>query len=88
MREQFAKEFQALVQTERLAQDNKWGPDKAHKFGKWYLILAEEMGELAKAILGDGNWLEELLQVAAVCQAIYEDQRHKTGVDCPEAIDG
>ena len=55
---------------ERYRQDKKWGK------GTWqspvhlkYIVLAEEFGEIAEAILNHDkdNLKEELIQVAAVC---------------------
>ena len=65
--------FDRLVHLERLSQDAKWG-EQNHTVQKWYMILGEEVGEVAKAILEhDSSQLgKELVQVAAVCKAVYE----------------
>lgn len=51
-------------------QDHKWGSHRRHPHGYWYLILLEEVGELAKEILKDSNehkeLEKELIHVAAV----------------------
>ena len=72
-----ADAFQALVQIERLRQDEKWGPPRAHAredLLELVVVLTEEVGEVARAVLEDDqqNLQEELVQVAAVCQKIYE----------------
>ena len=64
------------VEQERLNQIAKWGKQE-HSLADWYLILAEEVGEVAKAILeGDKGLYNELIQVAAVsvqiCEALKE----------------
>lgn len=66
------KVFQKIAR-ERKAQDAKWG-EQNHHDGYWSLILSEEVGELAKAILQDDgtNLDEELTQVAAVAVAWME----------------
>lgn len=70
--------FERTMQ-ERFNQDVKWGIQQ-HTLDKWLTILVEEVGEVAKAILeqGDGAHLpcgkveinKELIQIAAVCIAI------------------
>lgn len=56
-----------LIVAERQSQDVKWGVQR-HKHGTWMLILMEEIGEAAKAILqGDTDaFVCEMVQVAAV----------------------
>lgn len=66
------------VEQERLNQISKWGKQE-HSLADWYLILAEEVGEVAKAILeGDKGLYKELVQVAAVavqvCEALKEGE--------------
>ncbi len=68
-----AERFQELVQLERERQENKWRgairtPDS------WVTILGEEFGEVCRSILeGDADSLRlELVQVAAVAQAFFE----------------
>ena len=60
------------VEQERINQTCKWGKQE-HSLADWYLILAEEVGEVAKAILeGDKGLYNELVQVAAVSVQILE----------------
>lgn len=71
------------VRDERHAQDEKWG-EQNHALPIWHLVLAEEVGEVAEAILegrASGNYSrerhiqdirEELVQVAAVAVAVIE----------------
>ncbi len=69
---------------ERSKQDAKWGVQN-HNVLKWFAILGEEYGEVAKAVVemtfaGDGdewevwkcNYREELIQTAAVAIAMVE----------------
>ncbi len=63
------------IYRERLRQNAKW-PGQQHPPAEWHLILSEEMGELAQAILresfpeddrhGDSSVKTELIHVAAV----------------------
>lgn len=62
---------------ERVRQNEKW----SRTWGEWptsdavkYLVLAEEVGEVARALLEDHpeNLREELIQVAAVAVAFIE----------------
>jgi NTP pyrophosphatase (non-canonical NTP hydrolase) len=55
------------VELERIAQLHKWGPQD-HSHDKWFTILGEEVGEIARAILeqDDKNLRDELIQSAAV----------------------
>jgi len=62
--------FDTQVIAERKYQSEKWG-EQNHSKEKWYLILAEEVGELANAILESGDVQKELIQVAAVCKTMY-----------------
>jgi NTP pyrophosphatase (non-canonical NTP hydrolase) len=76
------------IATERERQDNKWGVQD-HDPAVWLSILAEETGEVARAVLGFhfphggdnpvGNYRDELVQVAAVAVAAIEsvDRRSK-----------
>ena len=61
--------FNDLIQSERNAQDEKWG-EQRHTDEKWLTILLEEIGEAAKAILeeNDEALLVEVVQVAAVLE--------------------
>ncbi len=56
------------IETEQQRQYAKWG-DQRHNPLYWLAIIAEEVGELAQAILkGDQQGAqEELTQIAAVC---------------------
>lgn len=51
---------------ERARQTVKWGARPIPK-GKELTVLVEEVGEVARAMQGDGNLDDELVQVAAVC---------------------
>lgn len=75
-------DFQALVQQERAKQHAKWGEQNLIPF-HWVSVLAEEMGELARAInhvvqddepspYAAQDALKELIHTAAVCQAMWE----------------
>jgi NTP pyrophosphatase (non-canonical NTP hydrolase) len=57
-----------LINAERARQDAKWGAGRHLRAELWTTILAEEFGEVAKAVLeGDVVGVrEELVQVAAV----------------------
>jgi NTP pyrophosphatase (non-canonical NTP hydrolase) len=60
---------------ERHNQDEKWGIQQ-HSHGVWYIILGEEVGEVARSILENDSQervREELIQCAAVCVAWLED---------------
>ena len=61
--------FNNLIQSERNAQDEKWG-EQRHSDEKWLAIAVEEVGELAEAILenNEEGLLEEIVQLAAVLQ--------------------
>ena len=65
--------FDELVILERQKQDQKWG-EQNHYPVRWITILGEEFGELCNATLeGNQTALEkELIQVAAVCKAMWE----------------
>ncbi len=68
-----AKVFQERMTTERMAQDAKWG-EQNHSPLYWLGILGEEYGEVCKAVIeGDAaGAIQELIQLAAVAQAMYE----------------
>lgn len=70
--------FQKLMDKERIAQIKKWGIQE-HTEAEWITILVEEVGELAQAILQKKYTIDELVQVATVCQAMYEDYYMKEG---------
>ena len=63
-----------LIVVERERQDQKWGRknivNRSVKDG--LAVLMEEVGEVARAELEDGNVVEELVQVAAVAMAMAE----------------
>ena len=62
--------FNDLIQIERDAQDEKWGKQR-HSDEKWIVIILEELGEAAKAVVekNEAGILEETVQVAALLQA-------------------
>jgi len=63
-----------LVRQELQRQESKWGKQN-HSQAEWFVILGEEVGEVARAIFekdGD-NYSDELVQVAAVCMAALEN---------------
>lgn len=62
----------SAIGIERENQDAKWG-EQNHSDLKWNAILLEEIGEVAKSILENGEVSEaELIQVAAVAVAWIE----------------
>jgi len=69
----FLEDFIKRVREEREFQNIKWG-EQIHEGHAWLGILAEEFGEVAKAINEDKpiDIGDELVQVAAVCCAMYE----------------
>lgn len=66
--------FQELVSKERLHQWRKYG-EREHEDEKWHVILTEEVGEVARAVNRGGmdEMVMELIQVAAVAEAWFED---------------
>jgi hypothetical protein len=68
--------FQA-IRDERARQDAKWGIASERSLSPytWMTILMEEVGEVARGALEDDdeNYVEELVQVAAVAVAALED---------------
>lgn len=72
------------VAAERARQDERWGEQNQDDF-VWGAILAEEVGEVNRAMLeardgnGGGNLREELLQVAAVAVAWVESIDRRAG---------
>ena len=82
-----------LVKMERLKQDAKWG-EQNHCDLKWLSILAEEFGEVARAVTEDNPAKErlyshealvenievELIQCAAVCVAWIESIRRRKDI--------
>lgn len=75
-----------LVIDERNRQTAKWGRQK-HSNSTWNLILNEEVGEVAKAILEveDEGVFKELIQVIAVAVAWLEDHFER-GEFAPEVF--
>lgn len=69
-----------LVYSERLRQYRKFGNQRLAP-AEVYLVLGEEVGEVARAILDKDEpaYLEELVQVAAVAIQLVEDiiERHQ-----------
>jgi len=66
---------------ERARQDEKWRDQSHHSLTEWMIILMEEIGELAAAILchkfgkedhPELNWQKEAIQAAAVLVAMLE----------------
>src|SRR5690242_8845044 len=50
-------------------QDVKWGKNRILKKDLWLVVMGEEYGEVAEAILNNDNdnYREELIQLAALC---------------------
>lgn len=74
------------VMEERYRQNRKWGVQR-HNLTKWLAILVEEVGEFAQALqtgmesekaTDAHDTLGEIIQVAAVAQAIAEQLIEKT----------
>lgn len=64
--------FDAIL-AERKRQDDKWGAHRRLPLSTWHLILSEEVGEVAEAVLDrNANLRAELVQVAAVAVAWLE----------------
>lgn len=84
------------VAAERWQQDQTWGPatERGHEPEEWLTILAEEVGEVARAILDyryGGNPASareqierESIQVAAVAVALVESLRAGAVAEPPE----
>ncbi|WP_154663092.1 MazG-like family protein [Bacillus massiliigorillae] len=77
---QLTKQVLLDIEQERINQVCKWGKQN-HSLEKWFVILSEEVGEVAQAIQSDDDWrkesdksniYEELIQVAAVAVSIAE----------------
>ncbi len=79
--------FEELVNNEREDQDIIWG-EQNHNPYKWLAILGEEVGELNKSALEahfsnpesvpHPGFQMELIQVAAVCKAIWESGKRNS----------
>lgn len=70
--------FNRLVRIERIRQDKKWGVQEHRPHG-WLATLVEEVGELATEItkwdygtINVGDMEKEIIQIAAVCKAMWE----------------
>jgi NTP pyrophosphatase (non-canonical NTP hydrolase) len=79
------KVVNADVLEERQRQNEKWGLQR-HDLGGWLMILMEEVGEVAEAMMKKRGWgketdaenlYKELIQVAAVACAIAEQVREE-----------
>lgn len=78
------KSIESAIILEMVRQNNKWGARRKLSNGTWHLILSEEVGEAAEAILKGENAAlghslrEELVQTTAVLlqwlMAIDEDR--------------
>lgn len=79
---------------ERQRQNEKWGTQR-HGYGRWLAILGEEFGEVCEALgplmgLETGkdsdadDPYEELIQLAAVAQAIAEQIKEERGTPADE----
>lgn len=62
------------VSLERSRQDENWGTPQRHTRDEWMVILMEEVGEVAEALLNKRftDYREEVTQVAAVAVAMLE----------------
>lgn len=69
------------VYRERMRQDEQWGRDLDYDDPYWMIILMEEVGELAEAIIEkDENGIhDEAIQVAAVIFKFLELRVAPTG---------
>lgn len=74
------QEVNKQILVERVEQNKKWGPQR-HPHETWYVIAAEEGGEVAQAIQVLKGWgkptdaqnlYKEIIQQAAVLQAFAE----------------
>jgi len=83
-------EVETLIHEERERQEAKWGDQSGHSSYKWLLILTEEMGEVAKAILEENEEeaKKEVIQMAAVCCQILEiyNKRGETSMSEQEKV--
>ena len=61
----------SLLLRERKAQDAKWGHVTHSRF-EWLPIFMEEVGEMCQDINQGKDYLEELIQVAAVAMSWIE----------------
>jgi len=65
-----------MIEAERAYQDAKWG-QQDHTPVAWIPILLEEVGEVARAVNENdvAEYIDELIQVAAVAVAMVESYR-------------
>jgi NTP pyrophosphatase (non-canonical NTP hydrolase) len=65
--------FKTMLDVERDRQDEKWGAQD-HSDEKWLVILMEEVGEIAKAMLekDEDEMIFEMIHSAAVISAWFE----------------
>lgn len=65
-------EFLQMIDAEQTRQVQKWGV-QLHDPTHWGIILGEEFGEVCRAIYEkkEDNYIEELVQVAAVAASAY-----------------
>lgn len=76
--------FIEAILRERDRQDQKFG-EQRHTDGKWLLILQEELGEAAKALLDNTVDADiELVEAAAVIVAWLEARARRTTVKALE----
>lgn len=73
-----SEQIYAAIRAERTRQNLKWGPQD-HSPSHWFVILAEEIGEIAKAIYENDKeeYPKELIQSAAVIVAALETYERK-----------
>lgn len=62
-------QFRQAVVAEKFRQLNQWGA-QVHDDDRWFAIMAEEVGEVAKAVVQGkpDEMIEELVQVVAVAE--------------------
>ena len=80
------------VMDERKHQDREWPGQATAEDTPWLAILTEEVGEVARATLGNedaGNLRQELIQVAAVAVAWVEwmDRREHRALSARRALE-
>ena len=71
----YTSEVLTEVSQERQRQDDKFGDQTGHSDGMWLAILAEEFGEIGKALCEGADArevLDEIIQTAAVAVAWAE----------------
>lgn len=76
-----------LIRAERQRQNEKWGPQNHYKQW-WFVILSEEIGEVAKAIYehDEDEYELELIQSASVLVAMLEDFYNGRTLDEDEVV--